>query len=89
MFWDFILGGIESKHKNDHKAKGTEYLEIDDDPLSNLDYLCVAMIINIKAVLFESDFSMCMANLLNYPEQNVPETLLRYSLKIKEKLKEP
>ena len=68
MFWDFILGGIESKHKNDHKAKGTEYLEIDDDPLSNLDYLCVAMIINIKAVLFESDFSMCMANLLNYPE---------------------
>lgn len=61
MFWDFILGGVESKHKTDPKIKGAEFLEIDDDPLANLDYLCVAMIINIKGQLLESDFSMCMA----------------------------
>lgn len=48
MFWDFILGGIESKHKNDPKVKGLDFLETDDDPLANLDYLCVSMIINIK-----------------------------------------
>lgn len=68
MFWDFILGGIESKHKNDPKIKGSDFLEIDDDPLANLDYLCVSMIINIKHILLDSDFSMCMASLLNYPE---------------------
>lgn len=68
MFWDFILGGIESKHKNDPKVKGTEFLELEDDPMINMDYLCAAMIINIKTVLLESDFSMCMANLLSYPE---------------------
>jgi hypothetical protein len=48
MFWDFILGGVESKHKSDPKIKGSEFFEIDDDPLANLDFLCVAMIINIK-----------------------------------------
>lgn len=88
MFWDFIFGGIESKHRADLKVN--EYFhEIDDDPLANLDYLCTAMIVNIKNLLLESDFSMCMAYLLNYPEQSVPESLMRYSLKIKEKLKEP
>lgn len=83
MFWDFIFGGIESKHKLDTKSKTTEFLAIEDDPLANHDYLCLAMILNIKADLLESDFSMCFALLLNYPEPNVPETLLKYALKIK------
>jgi hypothetical protein len=48
MFWDFILGGIDTKHKLDPKTKTTEFLAIEDDPLSNHDYLCVAMILNIK-----------------------------------------
>lgn len=61
MFWDYILCGVESKHISDPKVKGHEFLEIDDDPFANLDYLCVAMIINIKTQLLESDFSMCMA----------------------------
>ena len=55
----------------------------------NLDYLCVAMIINIKAVLMESDYSMCLANLLNYPDHAPRENLLRYALKIKEKINNP
>ena len=42
---------------------------MEEDPLINIDYLCVAMIINIKNQLLESDFSMCLALLLNYPEQ--------------------
>ena len=79
MFWDYILGGIESKHKTDTRVRGNDFLEIDDDPLANLDYLCASMIINIKSDLLESDFSMCMAYLLNYPEQTVPETLLKYA----------
>lgn len=64
-------------------------MNMEEDPLINIDYLCVAMIINIKNQLLESDFSMCLALLLNYPEQPIPETLLKYATKIKEKLKEP
>lgn len=89
MFWDFIFCGIESKHKLDPKSKTTEFLAIEDDPLGNHDYLCIAMILNIKNDLLESDFSMCLAKLLNYPEPSIPENLLKYALKIKEKLKEP
>jgi hypothetical protein len=47
------------------------------DPLINLDYLCTAMITNIKEDLLDSDFSMCMANLLNYPQQSDPVKLLK------------
>ena len=67
IFWDYIFGGIEKKHKLERKSKGAHYLETDMDPLINLDYLCTAMIVNIKEELLDSDFSMCMANLLNYP----------------------
>lgn len=59
------------------------------DPLINLDYLCTAMIINIKEDLLDSDFSMCMANLLNYPQQSDPVKLLKQASSIKIKLKEP
>jgi len=90
MYWDFIFGGIESKHKQDPKCRSnTEFLPIEDDPLAYHDYLCVAMIINIKNDLLESDFSMCLAHLLSYEDPKVPETLLRYALKIRDKLKEP
>jgi len=88
MYWDFIFSGIETKHKLDPKSKTTDFLAIEDDPLAFHDYLCVAMILNIKVDLLDSDFSMCMALMLNYPEPKVPETLLRYALKIKEKIKE-
>ena len=88
MYWDFIFGGIESKHKLDPKSKSSEFLQIEDDPLAFHDYLCVAMILNIKSDLLESDFSMCFALMLNYPEPKVPENLLKYALKIREKIKE-
>ena len=69
MLWDYIFSGIEASHKANPKAKGLEYLPLKDDPLINLDYLCVSMIINIKKELMqESDMSMCLSHLLNYPE---------------------
>jgi hypothetical protein len=67
LFWDYIFGGIESKHRGDRRSRGTEFLETDSDPLINIDYLCTSMIIKIKEDLLDSDFSMCMAYLLNYP----------------------
>ena len=68
MYWDFIFGGIESKHKQDPRAKSSDFLSIEDDPLAYHDYLCVAMIIHIKNDLLESDYSMCLAYLLSYQE---------------------
>lgn len=61
IFWDYIFGGVQSTHRSDRRCKGQEYLETDLDPLINLDYLCSAMIFNIKKDLLDSDFSMCMA----------------------------
>ena len=88
MFWDFIWGGIEAKHRIDMKNKDSELLSIDDDPLANLDYLCVAMIMNIKSELLESDFSMSSAIRPNSPDPNVPEVIMRNAIKIKLKMKE-
>jgi hypothetical protein len=64
-------------------------LEAESDPLLNLDYLCAAMIVKIKKDLLESDFSMCMAYLLNYQEVADPNSLLFEASAIKRKLKEP
>lgn len=83
IFWDYIFGGIEKKHKLERKSKGADFLETDMDPLINLDYLCTAMITNIKEDLLDSDFSMCMANLLNYPQQSDPVKLLQQATFIK------
>ena len=70
IFWDYIFGGIDTKHRfqdNSILKNSESYLEEQADPLINLDYLCTAMIIKIQDVLLDSDFSMCMAYLLNYP----------------------
>lgn len=76
IFWDYIFGGICSRHRVDRSCKGTNFLETDMDPLINLDYLCTAMIVHIKEELLDSDFSMCMAYLLNYPHKSDANGLL-------------
>jgi hypothetical protein len=47
-FWDFIFSGIESSHLRKHSGKEfydcENFFENTDDPLINLDCLCVAMI---------------------------------------------
>jgi hypothetical protein len=67
VFWDYIFGGILPHHRQDRRCKGWDFLDSDLDPLLHLDLLCTSMIVTIKEELQESDFSMCMAYLLNYP----------------------
>lgn len=74
--WDFIFCGIESKHRQDLRISREQFQQSGDDPLSYLDFLCVGMIINIKGELMESDFSMCLALLLRYPEPESVEPLI-------------
>jgi len=88
MYWDYIFCGIESKHRTDLRIDREEFLSPQEDPLINLDYLCVAMILHIKNKLLESDFSMCLAYLLKYPEPLSPANLLMYAQRIKEKINE-
>ena len=47
-YWDYIFGGVESKHRTDLRIDREEFLSIYDDPLINLEYMCVAMILHIK-----------------------------------------
>ena len=89
VLWDYIFGGIETRHRVDRRCKGTEFLETDFDPLINIDYLCTSMIVLIKEDLLESDFSMCMANLLNYPKPSNTDAIIAQASEIKQKLKEP
>lgn len=92
VFWDYIFGGIEAKHRADRRCKGWEFMETDMDPLVNIDYLCTSMIVTIKEDLLESDFSMCMAYLLNYSSQASgvpPGKIISLAEQIKKQLKEP
>lgn len=59
------------------------------DPLINLDYLCTAMIVNLQDDLFESDLSMCLAYLLNYPKVDDLTLILKLATQINKELKEP
>ena len=89
LYWDFIFGGIDPKHRSDTKSKGLDFLSAPDDPLIHLDYLSVAMILMIKPELLESDFSMCFTYFFNYPEPSNPESIMKYALKVRDKLNDP
>lgn len=82
------MGGIEPKHKTDPKVKGMDFLGVLDDPLINLDYLCVSMILQLKSDLLEGDLGMCLSYFFNYPEPENPDQILKYAIKIKEKFRD-
>ena len=63
-----------------------DFPEIVDEPFINLDIMCVGMICSLKDTLIESDFSMCLANLLHYEEPEDPGSLIRCAIQVKKKL---
>lgn len=89
VLWDYIFGGIESSHRADRRCRGADFLEGDLDPLIGVDYLCTAMIVNIKSKLLEGDFGMCMSYLLNYEGPSDPVALVKEASRIRQKLKDP
>jgi hypothetical protein len=56
------------------------------DPLVNLDFICVAMILKQKKTLLESDFSMCLGTLLHYPEDVETKHILVLANKVKKRM---
>jgi hypothetical protein len=61
-YWDYIIGGIFIQGATCKEPFPPQ----EEDPFLNLDFICVAMIISIREILLESDFSMCLAYLLNF-----------------------
>ena len=62
-YWDYIFGGLYLQGSSNPKDP---FPAQEIDPFLNLDIVCVSMIISIREVLLESDFSMCLAYLLNF-----------------------
>lgn len=71
-YWDYIIGGVFTQGPT---IKGP-FPPQDVDPFLNLDIICVSMIISIRDLLLESDFSMCLAYLLNYEQPDDPSMII-------------
>lgn len=73
--WDFIFAGAY-RHLKD---------QTQGDPLNNLDFLCVAMILSKRTELFQSDFSMCLGILMSFKEPvSLAEEILSLAQKVRE-----
>lgn len=70
--WDYIFVGIQDKHRTDRDFGDMYYTESyhesKDDPLINLDFLCLAMIENIRDKVYKQDLEDCMDVFFHYPE---------------------
>ena len=97
IHWDFILGGAYLQHTRHRqhlfaepsKDKGqiSEPFPAQElDPFLNLDIMCVSMIVSIKEILMESDFSMCLAYLLSYEPPEDTASLIIEAIDIKKRL---
>lgn len=73
--WDFIFAGAYKQLQG----------KTDSDPLCNLDFVCVAMILQKKEELLESDFSMCLGILMSFKEpSSISEDILSRAQKVRE-----
>jgi len=97
IHWDFILGGAYLQHTKHRqhlfaepsKDKGRisePFPAREVDPFLNLDIMCVSMIVSIKEILMESDFSMCLAYLLSYEPPEDTSSLVIEAIDIKKRL---
>ena len=91
-FWDYMLGGVYLQYTESHQNSWNpkQQLEIfpdrDSDPFLNLDILCVSMIVSIRELLLESDFSMCLAYLLNYEPPEDLSLIITKGIQIKREI---
>ena len=86
-YWDYILGGVYLQHtRNESKAKNGDpgsFPPMEYDPFINLDIMCLSMIVSIRELLLESDFSLCLAYLLRYEQPEEPSSLIQKAIEIK------
>lgn len=97
LYWDYILGGVFLQHTSSNQKKFAFPLKEslsrlqdafpskESDPFINLDIMCVSMIVTIKNELLESDFSMCLANMLSYQTPEDPGLLIIQAIDIKKR----
>jgi hypothetical protein len=83
-FWDYIIGGIYLQGTTSKQP----FPPLETDPFLNLDIICVSMIISIRDILLESDFSMCLAYLLNFEQPDDPSIIITKAIEIKNEILE-
>ena len=84
-YWDYIIGGLYLQGPSNPKDP---FPPQETDPFLNLDIVCVSMIISIRETLLESDFSMCLAYLLNFEQPDDPSIIITQAIKIKNEILE-
>lgn len=84
--WDYIFCGIKMEHRTDYDFGemyyDDDYHESQNDPLINLDFLCLAMIENIRDSLYHEDITTCLEVFFNYPEIKSASKMIAISTKI-------
>lgn len=84
--WDYIFAGIQNQHRVDRDFGDMYYIdgyaESKDDPLINLDFLCIGMIENIRSKIYKQDYEDCLEVFFNYPELKGASRLISIATKI-------
>ena len=78
-YWDYIITGVFTQGPSSREPFPPQEV----DPFLNLDIVCVSMIISIREILLESDFSMCLAYLLNFEQPEDPSLIITQAIQIK------
>jgi TBC1 domain family protein 5 len=89
--WDYIFVGIQDHHRVDRDFGDMyytdSYFETKDDPLINLDFLCLAMIENIRDRIYKKDVEDCLEVFFHYPPISGASRLISISGKIETAVK--
>ncbi|CAI2359363.1 unnamed protein product [Moneuplotes crassus] len=89
--WDYIFSGIKDEYREDRDFGdmyyAESYFDSTEDPLINLDYLCLAMIENIRDKIYKQEIEDCLEVFFNYPEVKGASRLISVSEEKLKKLK--
>ncbi|CAI2359005.1 unnamed protein product [Moneuplotes crassus] len=84
--WDYIFSGINDEFRKDRDFGDMYYTEdyfaSTEDPLINLDYLCLAMIENIRDKIYKQEMEDCLEVFFHYPEVKGASRLISVAGKI-------
>ena len=89
--WDYIFAGLKNEHRCDQDFGDMyyqdDYYESKSDPLINLDFLCLAMIENIRPQVYHEEMDVCLEVFFHYPEIKNASKILNIAAKIEKSIR--
>ena len=82
QLWDFIFS------LKRHFSKEDKLTDLKDDPLANLEYVVLSMVILKREDILQGDFSQCLGILMKYKEPSNVLGIIRHAVKIKNCIRE-